>query len=1057
MFVCLGLRAGRCQDNDQQNIKRRAYEKQRSRSFDLILGGGYNPCLWSPVEEHRQLTTSKFESISSEEGHATDYTNLPRDNKDETDGGVPSRKLMPHVLAQESVEMANDQTGRQDMAYSHGHWTEPGLDQRGRGSQGVDIRQDQRTDRNILHDKRVDGVPLRVELENRADCCSVELTRKASPNMNRVAVMNDHQSRRRSSVIHPFDVESERRVSVLPNCEKRAPLLRQVNALPQNVKSGRRESSAGRRESSAGRRESSARVDGSKHESSSSGRRDSCMGRQLPQIPQEHGDGKQRRLLAFHEKKSHSLDSSFEDYVDENEQLNYGYGRNHCLSVQQRRSRMMHEKSYSLDVPYVAHDFDVAEHHYDPPRHASYGDTRMYTQVPVFEHRRAPTHDDVNSSSEHLRAAPRSPSRAHLVRSATINDHRKEQGKTRNHHSPGDRSSHDKRTEHSSQKFPGAEIYNVHRYTELDTSDGKRKKSRETITSGEAATSSSSHSRHAASQSRNPPQEISIKSKKITNKSDLQKTRIDPHHKSQNVDKAPCEKSDGTQDKSGAHKTAQEKRIHQFRQQKSYSYEMPYELERHEHTAEGQVTAHGQRRKQFHQQKSHSCEVPCAAPPSSAHNEAVWMEREQERRYMEAEGYAPPSPARSPQDTVHVATSDALVRSPGNCPPTDNIPRLPRETCVASGSKTAEGKRFKNLEEREADFWKRKRQECYQQQRSSSLAVPSRYIDKNFKSREPNKNKPTVTDTFSQMANQHTGDKQSQLQQDAINVEVMQERSRSTRMQRFRQQKSQSLNVDSCTPPPLTDNDERRRSASSHAPKHDAKSSSSNNHKLMTLHSMKSIRTDDHVHNTGVGKHKTKHGASDSGRRDSLRTHSPSGNRDDSRTHSPHSSVPRPVNHGVTEEPTRASGRRHELDSATTKVGNGAAHKTSAEKLATGIRKGCCIAPAGESSDFSESFEHQSHCTMTRVVCHENCTDDVVERSRGAPTLSACPDENITGKYRVWLMVFRCAGVFRPCCMLHGPLVGIVRFNAAQHIFRLAQIRVYNWKHVCSLNWDLTA
>ena len=1008
MFVCLGLRAGRCQDNDQQNIKRRAYEKQRSRSFDLILGGGYNPCLWSPVEEHRQLTTSKFESISSEEGHATDYTNFPRDNKDVNDGGR-SQKLMPHVLAQESVEMANDQTAR-DTGYSHGHWTEPGLDKWGRryvpAKQGVDIGGvglDQRPGRNVSHDKRLDVLP--VQADNHGDCSSVELTLKASPNMDRVSVASDLHSRRRSSVIHPFDMECERRVSVLPNGEKRAPLLRQVNALPQSVKSGRRESSAGRRDSSAGRRESSARVDGSRRESSA-GRRDSCMGRQLPQIPQENGDAKQRRLLDFHEKKSHSFDSSFEDYVDENEQLSYGYGRNHSLSVQQRRSRMMHEKSYSLDVPYVAQDveFDIAEHHYDPPRHASYGDTRMYIQAPVF----VTTHNDLNSSSEHLRASPRGSVRSRLGRSATINDNRPEQGKTRNHNSPGDRnrSSHDKRTEHSSQKFPGAEILNVHRRTEFDTSDGKRKKSREPTMSGEAATSSS-HSRHAVLQSTNPPQQPVIKSKKVINKSDKQKTRVVPDHKAQQIDKAPREKSDGTPEKPGTHKTAQEKRIHRFHQQKSYSYEMPYELERHEDTDEEHVTAHGRRRKQFHDQKSYSCEVPRAAPPSSAHNEAVWMERERRHRYMEEEGCASPSPAKSPQDAGHVPTSDAPVMSPGNLPPTDNTPRYPRETCV---SKNGEGKRFKNLEEREADFWKRKRQECYQQQRSSSLAVLSSVV-KN-KSKESTKNRPTVTDMFAQIASQRAGDKQSMSQlQETINVEVTQERSRSTRMQQFRQQKSQSLNVDSSTLPPPMDNEERRRSASSHAPKHDAKSSGShsNNHKLMALHSMKSIRTDDRIGNTDVGKHKTKHDTRSS------RTLSPSGNRDDSRTHSPHLSIPRPVNHSTPEEPVRTPGRRLQLDSATPK--SGVSHKTSAVKLATGIRKGCCITPAGESSDFSESFEHQSH-----VVCHDNCTSDVVERSRGA--LSACPDENIAGKYRVWLMVSRC--VFISCCMLHGPLVGIL-------------------------------
>lgn len=1071
--------AGRCQDNDRQNNRRRAYEKQRSRSFDLMLGGGYNPCLWSPVEEHKQLSTSKYESISSEEGHPTDYINLLRDNKDAIDGSYirpPSRKMMPNVRA--FVPNNVGKTGNETVVERQVE-----VEQKGRRylpvNQGADMgtAQEQRTGRNASgdrdrssHDKRSENAPLNFGVDKQVNCgTEVRVpARKVSPNINRGAVPNEHRSRRKSSAAKPPDIDPERRSSVLQNGEKRAPLLRQpasqCDSMPQNVKSGRRESSAGRWECSAGRRESSSgRHDGS------AGKRDGSMGRQLPQIPHDNGEVKQRRLIAFHEKKSHSLDSSFEDYMDENAELTYS-SHLHSLSVQQRRARMMHENSYSLDMPYVPHeveftrdgpnDVEAAEQWRDSSRHVSYGDARTYTQATV-EHS-VPLHNDVNPGSEYLRTIPRRVPSSQFGRSATFISSGPELRSARNVHSSHgsgdrDRSSHDKRSEHSrsSQQYPGAEFYSTHHQVESDKADEKHKKNREKPMTGEVATPMSSHSRHV---SKIPPQQVINTKKKVPSMLDLQKTRVDTQRKQDKL----CEKPDGAQEKSGLRKTAQEKRFHQFRQQKSYSYEMPYELERYPDTipAEGHapLTAQGRRRRHFRQQKSHSCEVPQAAPPSAAHNEAVWMvpERRYRRMTSEAEGYATPSPVRSPRsprDMGNVPLSDVLVRSPrsprdiGHVPagdvlarslrspreashvPLSDVPvRLPRSPRDAGDvPKNGEGKRIKNLAEREADFWKKKRLEFFQQQRSCSFAAPPSDIEKNKDSYE---NSETMTDMIAKITKGqgcYTGDEQlmSQLQE-AINVEARQQHNRSTRMQRFRAQKSHSLNVDSCTKPLPIDRGplevgERNRSVSSHAARHDSKSiTGSNNHKLMSLHSMKSIKTDDHVHTEktdSTSKHKatlTKQSSRAS-----------SGNRDTSRTHSPHpsSSIPRPVVHGVPEEPSRTSSRRQDTPSTdATMSGNGNSRKTSGMKLGMGLRKGCCIAPSGGSSDYSESFEHRQHCMTSSppdtipVICYKNCTDDVVGHPRGCQMVLTCPDENIAGKYYVCLMVNRCA--YMPACSL---------------------------------------
>ena len=1136
MFFCSGLNrgsgAGRCQDNDRQNSRRRAYEKQRSRSFDLMLGGGYNPCLWSPVEEHKQLGTSKYESISSEEGHPTDYIHLLRDNKDDIDGysRPPSRKMMPNVrvfVPNNCGKLSIDTSIPSDPEYVHGHCIEPGLEQRGRRylptNQVLDSSSglEQRSGRNASgdrssYDKRSENLPMNLGVEKQTNCITDVRTpsRKVSPNINRCVAVNEHRSRRKSSASKAPDVESERRPSVVQNGDKRAPLMRQpasqCDALPQGVKSGRRESSTGRRESSAGRRESSAgrRESSAGRRESSAGRRDSSAGkrdtgRQLPQIPQENGEVKQRRLIAFHEKKSHSLDSSFEEYMDDSAEVNHHTGHHHGLSVQQRRARMMHEKSYSLDMPYVHHeeefnrgsrkDLEYSEQWHDTPRHVSYGDARTYAQAP-FEHDRVPMHSEIVPGSEHPRTAPRGASSSAFARSATFISSGQEQRPARNapsSHGDRERSSHEKRPEHSrsSQQYPGAEFYNTHHQVEPNKLDEKHKKNREKTTAGDVTASLSSHSRRA-SQPKNAPQQQVVKTKKVPSKLDLHKTRVDMQHK----DKS--EKSDGIQEKSGLRKTAQEKRFHQFRQQKSYSYEMPYEMERYEESklpTEGHapLTAQRRRRQHFHQQKSHSCEVPLAAPPSAAHNEAVWMQPERRyHRMAEAEGYGTPSPTRSPRsprdagndlavrsprsprDSGHFPSSDTLARSPrsprdtghvisdvttrsprsprdtgalplgdlparasprsprdgGHLPPNEvtvRLPRSPRDMGDVSNGKTGDGKRFKNLAEREADFWKKKRMEFYQQQRSSSFAGHSSDDDRS-KRKEQQKNSHIVTDMLAQIAKEHgsyTGDEQLMTKlQEAINVEARQQHSRSTRMQRFREQKSHSLNVDSYTKPlpvdrgPLEVGERNRSASSSHASRRDSKSGP-NNHKLMSLHSMKSIKTDDvHADKTNVSVSKHKAG---------------SGSRESSRTRSPHpsSSIPRPVGgRGAPEDPPRTSVRATTDAAVTPQAGNGNSHKTSSSgtKLGTGLRKGCCIAPSGGSSDYSESFEHQPHC-MTNTppdtapnVCHENCTDDVVGYPRRSQMV--CPDENIAGKYYVCLMVTCCAQTLA-CSPVHAALL----------------------------------
>ena len=73
-------------------------------------------------------------------------------------------------------------------------------------------------------------------------------------------------------------------------------------------------------------------------------------------------DTRQRRMATFQEARSHSLDSSFEEFQRQfaPDLVDSGVASSGRLSAKQRRARLLHEKSYSLDMSYVAHDVQLA-------------------------------------------------------------------------------------------------------------------------------------------------------------------------------------------------------------------------------------------------------------------------------------------------------------------------------------------------------------------------------------------------------------------------------------------------------------------------------------------------------------------------------------------------------------------------------------------------------------------------------------------------------------------------------------------------------------------------